>query len=243
MTRSELCARVAARSSLSKADVAARARRSDLHHCRRPCRERDRHHHRIRHVHAQDPRGSPGTQSRHRRARRHPRRPGAVLQGRKGPSRRAQPIANRDRWTAIRLLSSEARTRYGSAFTTALRRPAEAPPWLTSPDRVQVQTRRLRFRLATCDRVTFGAGRSWGETSLFAIRGERTAQTGGGHRLPRARGSLYGEPQDCSDDCAAGQCARLMHHLLPSRFRRLPTDRRNTVFARQRPRLRRQAPA
>ena len=39
----------------------------------------------------------------------------------------------------------------------------------------------------------------------------------------------YGEPQDCSDGCAAGQCARLMHRLLPSRFRGLPVDRQNGI--------------
>lgn len=83
------------------------ARRSDLHHCRRACRGRDRHHRRIREVRGQDPRGSPGAQPAHRRARGHPRRPGAVLQGRKGPSRRAQPIASRVRWTAIRILSRQ----------------------------------------------------------------------------------------------------------------------------------------
>ena len=32
-------------------------------------------------------------------------------------------------------------------------------------------------------------------------------------------GSLSGEPQDCSNDSTAGQCALLMHHLLPSRLR------------------------
>ena len=45
------------------------------------------------------------------------------------------------------------------------------------------------------------------------------AQTNRPHRIPRARDPLYGEPQDCSDDSAAGQCARLMHHPLPGRFR------------------------
>ena len=38
-------------------------------------------------------------------------------------------------------------------------------------------------------------------------------------------GPYSGEPQDCSDDCDAAQCARLMHHPLPSRFRRLPVER------------------
>ena len=33
------------------------------------------------------------------------------------------------------------------------------------------------------------------------------------------------EPQDCSDDSAAGQCARTMHHLLPSCLRWLPVER------------------
>ena len=51
------------------------------------------------------------------------------------------------------------------------------------------------------------------------------ALSSGGHRLPRAQVSLYREPQDCSDDSAAGQCVRVMHHLLPSRFRRLPVER------------------
>ena len=55
------------------------------------------------------------------------------------------------------------------------------------------------------------------------------AQTSGGYRHPRARESLYGEPQDCSNDCAAGHCARLMHRLLPSRFRPLPVERRNGI--------------
>ena len=40
-----------------------------------------------------------------------------------------------------------------------------------------------------------------------------------------ARGNpYYGEPQDCSDDSATGQCAPLMRHLLPGRFRRLPVE-------------------
>ena len=42
-----------------------------------------------------------------------------------------------------------------------------------------------------------------------------------------ARGNpymAYGKPQDCSDNNAAGQCARLLHRLLPSRFRPLPAD-------------------
>ena len=59
------------------------------------------------------------------------------------------------------------------------------------------------------------------------------AQTSRRHRLPRARESLYGEPQDCSDDTAAGQCARPMHHPLPSRFRRLPVKRRAGVLPSQ----------
>ena len=45
------------------------------------------------------------------------------------------------------------------------------------------------------------------------------AQTSGGYRLPRAREPLYGEPQDCSDDCAAGQCARLILRPAPVRLR------------------------
>ena len=45
------------------------------------------------------------------------------------------------------------------------------------------------------------------------------AQTSRRHRLPRAREPLYGEPQDCSDDSAAGQCARLMHHPVSARLR------------------------
>ena len=59
---------------------------------------------------------------------------------------------------------------------------------------------------------------------------------------------LYGKPQDCSDDSAAGQCARLMHHPLPSRFRRSPNRAQEPQFARppqgafpgihQRPRMR-----
>ena len=44
-------------------------------------------------------------------------------------------------------------------------------------------------------------------------------------RLPRVRASLFGGPQDCSDDSAVGQCARLTHYLIPSSFRRLPVER------------------
>ena len=51
------------------------------------------------------------------------------------------------------------------------------------------------------------------------------AQTSPRHRIPRARESLYGKPQDCSNDSPAGHCARLMHNLLPGRFRRLPVER------------------
>ena len=36
---------------------------------------------------------------------------------------------------------------------------------------------------------------------------------------------LYPEPQDCSDDSAAGHYARLMHYPLPTRFRGLPVER------------------
>lgn len=68
-----------------------------------------------------------------------------------------------------------ARTRYGGASTAALRRLADAPASPASPNRVQVQARRLRFRLATCDRVTFGAGRSWGETLQLATRANACA--------------------------------------------------------------------
>ena len=56
-------------------------------------------------------------------------------------------------------------------------------------------------------------------------RARTPAQTGRRHRLPRAREPSYAEPQDCSDDSAAGQCARLTHHLLPGRFRGLPVER------------------
>ena len=57
----------------------------------------------------------------------------------------------------------------------------------------------------------------------------RPAQTSRPHRIPRARVPLYGEPQDCSDDSAAGQCARLMHHLLPGRLRPPSPTSRGTV--------------
>ena len=42
----------------------------------------------------------------------------------------------------------------------------------------------------------------------------------------RAAGLLHMASRriDC-DDCAAGQCAPLIHHLLPSRFRQLPAER------------------
>ena len=39
-----------------------------------------------------------------------------------------------------------------------------------------------------------------------------------------ARGSHYLAPQDCSDDRAACQCARLTPLPLPGRFRRLPVE-------------------
>ena len=62
---------------------------------------------------------------------------------------------------------------------------------------------------------------------------------------PSRAGTLLRRALDCSNDYAACHCARLMYRLLPGRFRRLPVDpnRRNTVFARRGPRLRRHAPA
>ena len=75
--------------------------------------------------------------------------------------------------------------------------------------------------------ATFGAGRCWRETLKCATRANACAD-----RRPTSAPSragafiwLYGEPQDCSNASAAGECARLMHHLLPSRFRRLPVER------------------
>lgn len=51
------------------------------------------------------------------------------------------------------------------------------------------------------------------------------AQTNRRHRLPRARESFYGEPQDCSNDSAAGQCAQWTPPPLPGRLRRPPVER------------------
>ena len=76
--------------------------------------------------------------------------------------------------------------------------------------------------------MTLVAG-TCGRESADSSRVRTPAQTSGGHRLPRARVSLHGEPQDCSDDNAAAHCAWLMHHPLPSRFRQLPVERQACV--------------
>ena len=79
--------------------------------------------------------------------------------------------------------------------------------------------RRFRTFSTTC------VSRRCGRKCADSPRVRTPAQTGGGHRLPRAREHLHRDPQDCSYDSAADQCARLMHDLLPSRFRRLPDER------------------
>ena len=111
MIRSELCASVAARSLLSKASIAtaldvltssivdalAEGEIVTVAECRKfPATTRAARQGRDSRT------GEPVAVD----------RPGAVLQGRECPSRRAQPIASRDRWTAIRLTKREAmRTR------------------------------------------------------------------------------------------------------------------------------------
>ena len=74
------------------------------------------------------------------------------------------------------------------------------------------------------DTDTFVAGRR-GQELVDSPHVRTTAQASCRHRLPRAREVLYPEPQDCSDDSVAGQYARLLHHPLPSRFRRLSVER------------------
>ena len=86
----------------------------------------------------------------------------------------------------------------------------------------------LRIEVHNTSRATFVVSRCARECA-DSPRARMPAQTNCGHRLSRARDSLYDEPQDCFDDSAAGRCARLMHHLLPSRFRRLPVERRKRV--------------
>ena len=72
--------------------------------------------------------------------------------------------------------------------------------------------------------MTFVPGRR-GQDLADSPHVRTPALANSGHRIPRARVPLYGEPQDCSDDSAAGQCARLMHHPLSGRLRRLPVER------------------
>ena len=83
------------------------------------------------------------------------------------------------------------------------------------------------------DRRTFGAGRRCQQLA-DSPQVRTPAQTSRRHRISRARGCSYGEPQDRSDDWATGQCAPLTRHLLPGRFRRLPVECRNPI-ARARP--------
>lgn len=90
-------------------------------------------------------------------------------------------------------LVAAARTRPDSAFAKATRRHATAgtparpgslhpapsraaaPLSPTSPDHEHVPEPPLRIRLATRDRVTFGADRSWGETLQFATHANACA--------------------------------------------------------------------
>ena len=124
-----------------------------------------------------------------RGARRHRRLEGAFVQGRQGPSRRGQRLGGRA-------------NRPGSC-----RSPRQRPRRTCAPSS---RPRRVPRRLSQGGAVANAADSPHVRTP---------AQTSGAHRFPRARISLYGEPQDCSDDSATGQCARLMHHPLPSRFR------------------------
>ena len=126
MTRSGLCVCPRCGPLVTVEDRGRRStRRSDVHHCRRACRGRDRHRRRLREVRGKVPSSSPGAQSSHRRGRRLPRRPGAVLQGGKGPPRRTQPLASRVGWTAIRILS---RQRGRDTAATSPRRRADTRP-------------------------------------------------------------------------------------------------------------------
>ena len=83
--------------------------------------------------------------------------------------------------------------------------------------------------LASGNTERFTTERLWsgrvGWKPCHSPRARTPAQTGGGHRPPRTREPLQGEPQDCSDDSAADKCARLMHHPLPRRFRRCRSAR------------------
>ena len=95
------------------------------------------------------------------------------------------------------------------------RPPAIAPPPAAGEPRLQ----------SRCSAFgTFVAGRR-GQELADSPRVRTLALANSGQRLPRAREPLYPKPQDCSYDCAAAQCARLMQHLLPGRFRRLPVER------------------
>ncbi len=103
-------------------------------------------------------------------------------------------------------------TCYGPTATPAFRAPC--PRAVRCTDTADAHAKVCR---------TFGAG-TCSRESADSPQVRTPAHAGGGHRLPRARGSLYGEPQDCSDDWATGQCARLTQHPLPSRFRRLSVE-------------------
>ena len=103
-----------------------------------------------------------------------------------------------------------ARTRYGSAIPTAPRRRAAAgtreragslhvapshaadPSSPTSLHRVHALARRMWLRLATCDSVTFGAGRSWRETLKFATRANACADQRPTSAPSRARVLIWG---------------------------------------------------
>ena len=98
-----------------------------------------------------------------------------------------------------------ARTRHLSAFATVPHRHATA----------------AMRECPTRDRVTFGAGRR-GQELADSPEVRRPAQTSHRHRILCARVSLFGRAAGLLRR-RAGACARLMPHLLPSRFRRLPS--------------------
>ena len=212
VNRTELCARIAARSTSTRAD-AATARR----------------------VGAEIPapgKPSPSPPAPFRRSR--PARPFAagstdsMASARFGGTRSA---ANRS--PGRHALSRPTRRDATPPIRRCLREffgtVAPAGPTLTARLRLPCR-RRLNVDCLRGVRlfVTFVAGRR-GQEFADSPQVRTPAQTSRRHRLPRAREPLHGEPQDCSDDSPAGQCAQLMHHPLPSRFRPLPVMRWNRI--------------